>query len=220
MAQRGNVRTKRGRRPTSFSGQARPAQCPRLRSSTTYAPRYRTYTTAPAGGLSCSECRPRARPVQVRASHCIPVFDVAQCNVAPVAKQSAHAIAARPVLRRAAPVVVVHMDELPLRKQLAAHPAGIRLPTILHPRVNNSMGQTFEKGGRNRVRTCDPSLVRRNRTVWARRLVSHDVPASWADRLGASAGAAQHLGALAPRLAPRNLVRVAKKFPASLLSSQ
>jgi len=45
----------------------------------------------------------------------------------PVAKQSAHALAARPVLHRAAPVVVVHMDELPLRKQFAAHPAGISL---------------------------------------------------------------------------------------------
>jgi hypothetical protein len=31
------------------------------------------------------------------------------------------------VLHPAAPVVVVHMDELPLRKQLAAHPAGISL---------------------------------------------------------------------------------------------
>jgi hypothetical protein len=55
------------------------------------------------------------------------VFDVAQCNVAPVAKQSAHALAARPVLHPAALVVVVHMNELPLCKQLAAHPAGISL---------------------------------------------------------------------------------------------
>jgi hypothetical protein len=55
------------------------------------------------------------------------MFDVAQCNVARVAKQSAHAFAARSVLHRAAPVVVVHMDKLPLRKQLAAHPAGIFL---------------------------------------------------------------------------------------------
>jgi hypothetical protein len=55
------------------------------------------------------------------------VFDVAQCNVAPVAKQSAHALAARPVLHPAALVVVVHMNELPLRKQLATHPAGISL---------------------------------------------------------------------------------------------
>ena len=35
-----------------------------------------------------SECRPRARPVQVRASHRITVFDVAQCNVASVARIS------------------------------------------------------------------------------------------------------------------------------------
>jgi hypothetical protein len=55
------------------------------------------------------------------------MFDVSQCNVARVAKQSAHALAARSVLQRAASVVVVHMDELPLRKQLAAHPAGISL---------------------------------------------------------------------------------------------
>ncbi len=87
---------------------------------------------APAEGLSCSEYRPRARPVQVRASHRITVFDVAQCNVAPVAKQSAHALAARPVLHRAALVVVVHMDELPLREQLAAHPAGISLQFFVH----------------------------------------------------------------------------------------
>jgi hypothetical protein len=56
--------------------------------------------------------------------------------------------------------------------------------------------------GRNRVRTCDPSLVRRERTVWGRRLVSCEVPASCADRLGASSCVAQHLAALAPRLAP------------------
>jgi hypothetical protein len=55
------------------------------------------------------------------------MFDVAQCNVARVAKQSAHALAARPVLHPAALVVVVHMNELPLCKQLAAHPAGISL---------------------------------------------------------------------------------------------
>ena len=50
-----------------------------------------------------------------------------QCNVALVAKQSAHALAARLVLHPAALVVVVHMNELPLLKRLAAHRAYVVL---------------------------------------------------------------------------------------------
>jgi hypothetical protein len=150
-------------------------------------------------GPFISECRPRARPVQVRASHRIPVFDVAQRNVAPVAKQSSHALAARPVLRPAAlaahrACVVLELQqqiEVLLRQPVAGYPVlpvgilaglgrlgmrvgapvrlplamlaiamqggawpglrahvvcfrGIHLPTILRPRVKNSLGQTFE----------------------------------------------------------------------------
>jgi hypothetical protein len=39
-----------------------------------------------------------------------------------------------------------------------------------------------KSGGRNWVRTSDPSLVRRDRTVAGRRLVSPEEPAIWTDR--------------------------------------
>jgi len=64
-------------------------------------------------------------------------------------------------------------------------------------------------GGRNWVRTSDPSLVRRNRTVAGRRVVSLEVPASWTNRRSASLSIAFSLPALAPRLAPRNSVSLA-----------
>jgi hypothetical protein len=44
-----------------------------------------------------------------------------------MAEQTADALAARPVLRPAAPVVVIQMDDLPVIKPLAAHRAGVLL---------------------------------------------------------------------------------------------
>jgi hypothetical protein len=61
-------------------------------------------------------------------------------------------------------------------------------------------------GGRNWVRTSDPSLVRRNPAVAGRRLTSPEVPASWTNRRRASPSVARRLRPLAPCLAPQDLV--------------
>src|SRR5215475_7944087 len=69
-------------------------------------------------------------------------------------------------------------------------------------------------GGRNWVRTSDPSLVRRHRTVAGRRPASPEVPASWTCRRQTSPYIAWRLPPLAPRLAPRNSVSVANGWRA------
>jgi hypothetical protein len=61
-------------------------------------------------------------------------------------------------------------------------------------------------GGRNWVRTSDPSLVRRTRTVARRRPPWPEVPSSMTNRRQMSLYAARRLPPLAPRLAPLNLV--------------
>jgi hypothetical protein len=76
---------------------------------------------------------------------------------------------------------------------------------------------TKKTGGRNWVRTSDPSLVRRAHSVAGRRLPSPVVPASWSYCRQASPCVARCLPALAPRLAPRNSVSSAKKLSHDLV---
>src|SRR5690242_15804835 len=46
-------------------------------------------------------------------------------------------------------------------------PGSFRASPACHQRPSKvEPGRVFENGGRNRVRTCDPPLVRRNRTAW------------------------------------------------------
>ena len=67
-------------------------------------------------------------------------------------------------------------------------------------------------GGRNWVRTSDPSLVRRNRTVAGRRSLSPVMPAKWTNHRRASPYVARRLVPLAPRLAPRISVSSANEW--------
>jgi hypothetical protein len=63
------------------------------------------------------------RAVKVGTSHRIPALNMAERNVAAKAEKPSNALSARPVLRRAACVLMVHMDELPLLKRRVAHGA-------------------------------------------------------------------------------------------------
>jgi hypothetical protein len=66
------------------------------------------------------------RAVQIGASYRISAFDIAQRDVAGMAQESSDALSARSVLPLAARVIMVHVDELPL-KWLMAHAAGVLL---------------------------------------------------------------------------------------------
>jgi hypothetical protein len=70
---------------------------------------------------------PSSRAVEVSASHRIPALNMAERNVAARAEKPSNALSARPVLLRAARVVMIHLDELPLRKRLVAHGASVVL---------------------------------------------------------------------------------------------
>jgi hypothetical protein len=80
----------------------------------------------PDEGLSGIE-EPDGRIVQVGTSHRISAFDIAQRDVAGMAQESSDALSTRSVLPLAARMIMVHVDELPLLKRLAAHAAGILL---------------------------------------------------------------------------------------------
>jgi hypothetical protein len=64
---------------------------------------------------------PDGRPVQVVASYRIPAFDAAKRNVAGMAQESSKAFSARSDLSPTAPVIMIHVDELPVLKRLVAH---------------------------------------------------------------------------------------------------
>jgi hypothetical protein len=55
------------------------------------------------------------------------MLDVTECNVAGVAKEPSNAFAAGSAIVWAARAVVIHVDELPVRKRLVAHAAGVPL---------------------------------------------------------------------------------------------
>jgi hypothetical protein len=67
------------------------------------------------------------RAIQVDASHRISAFDVTERDVAGMAQESSDALSTRSVLRPAAGVIVVHVDELPIPERLVAHPAAALL---------------------------------------------------------------------------------------------
>jgi hypothetical protein len=71
--------------------------------------------------------QPLPRAVEVSASDGIPAFDVAQCDVAGMTQEPTEARSARPVLPRAARMVMIHMDALPRLERLAAHRASVVL---------------------------------------------------------------------------------------------
>jgi hypothetical protein len=71
--------------------------------------------------------QPDWRAVQVCASHRISAFDMTQRDVARMAQESTNALSARSVLFPAAPVIMIHVHELPLLKRLVAHAAGVLL---------------------------------------------------------------------------------------------
>jgi hypothetical protein len=88
---------------------------------------------ADAGGLEPltpllgSVEEPDGRAVQVGTSHCISAFDVAERDVAGMTQESSDARSTRSVLRPAACVIMVHVDELPVPEGLVAHPAAALL---------------------------------------------------------------------------------------------
>jgi hypothetical protein len=70
---------------------------------------------------------PDGRIVQVGTSYHISAFDIAQRDVAGMAQESSDALSARSVLPRAARMIMVHVDELPVLKRIVAHAAVVLL---------------------------------------------------------------------------------------------
>ena len=88
---------------------------------------YRASAKGVEGSVENGGEEPNGRTVHVGASHRVSAFDIAQRDVAGIAQESSDAVSARSVLPLAAPVVMVHVDELPLLKRLVAHAAGVLL---------------------------------------------------------------------------------------------